>query len=159
MKKGFTLIELLVVVLIIGILSAVALPQYTKAVEKARVSEVLSNVSTMKKQMELYIMANGYPSSNISYNDFADVELKGTPGEYEGYWATKNFEYHDPGCHNTACHIEIHREPGYAYAFHIFKFKNDDKWTNLCYDCNTEIGKKICKDLEREGFEYRVGEL
>ncbi|WP_428898424.1 type IV pilus assembly protein PilE [Parelusimicrobium proximum] len=48
MKKGFTLIELLVVVLIIAILAAVALPQYTAAVEKSRATEALVVLKALK---------------------------------------------------------------------------------------------------------------
>ena len=65
MKKGFTLIELLVVVLIIGILSAVALPQYEKTVQKARTTEVKNYVDAWKKAQNIYRLENGEYSREL----------------------------------------------------------------------------------------------
>ncbi len=64
MKKGFTLIELLVVVLIIGILSAVALPQYQKTVLKSRTAEAWTNLSALNKAINVFCLENPEYSSS-----------------------------------------------------------------------------------------------
>lgn len=76
-KKGFTLIELLVVVLILGILAAMAMPQYFKAVERSRMSEAVSLLGSIAQaQQRKYLQTNRY---STTYNGL-DVAPAGASG-------------------------------------------------------------------------------
>ncbi len=76
-KKGFTLIELLVVVLIIGILAAMAMPQYFKAVERSRMTEADQLLNTIAQaQQRKYLQINKYTEEYKTL----DVAPKGASG-------------------------------------------------------------------------------
>ena len=71
--QAFTLIELLVVVLIIGILSAIALPQYQRAVRKARATEAITNLQAIARAQEIYKLANDRYTTDLTE---LDIEIK-----------------------------------------------------------------------------------
>ena len=95
-KAAFTLIELLVVVLIIGILAAVAVPQYQLAVTKSRLTQAWIGVRAIENAQQAFFLANGNYTSDLTT---LDVEI---PGEV----TAKNCSTNDTKT-KTWCHIFV----------------------------------------------------
>jgi len=89
---GFTLIELLVVVLIIGILAAVALPQYQKAVEKSKATQAITLLKSVYQAAEAYQLANGnWPTDFDELS--VDIPWTGNIQIFGNYPALSNDEW------------------------------------------------------------------
>ena len=157
MNKGFTLIELLVVVLIIGILAAVALPQYQKAVEKARLTEGITYLSTLKKNVELYLLDHEIPSGYGSV-DFSsgDIDLA----------LNSSWNYADGQCNNfdegVGCAVNIDSpafmleaclgEGSFVGPCSALTEHSATKWGHLCA-YKTDTARAVCESMAPQGWE------
>jgi len=69
-KSGFTLVEILIVVVILGILAAIVIPQFTEASTEAKLSSLCTDLQTLRSQIELYkIQHNDNPPAFASFVD------------------------------------------------------------------------------------------
>jgi prepilin-type N-terminal cleavage/methylation domain-containing protein len=148
MKKGFTLIELLVVVLIIGILSAVALPQYTLAVEKSRLAEALSISKYVQNAISVrYLECGGERECMYRFDEYLELPALKWDGrsEFEG----KNFSYD----FDQQIYI-VQKKGDYEFSFAGWDWPDVIEGKGKSCQPFTSLGEKICKQLERDGYEY-----
>ena len=97
MKTGFTLVEILIVVVILGILAAIVVPQFTDASNEAKLASLRCDLQTLRSQIELYkIQHNDIPPTLADFTDqmtkYTDVagvlQPAAGPGVYGPYIQT-----------------------------------------------------------------------
>lgn len=146
MHKAFTLIELLVVVLIIGILSAIALPQYQKAVEKAKVAEAKIILRDMAEAYELCNLAGGECDFGNNFSEKSDFDpptpwvSENCPSEGIKCFFTKDWAYWSEDI------VYAQRINNESRGIEIFDMKNMDF---RCWDDDNKWCKML--NLKKEG--------
>ena len=150
MKKGFTLIELLVVVLIIGILSAVALPQYRLAVAKTSFATMQPIVTALVQAQNLYHMENGVYS--LSFSDLSIDPPAGGTIKPDSSGDGENISYKDFYCrlHNVRTNsVSVYCSGKYGYYRVEIGANNEHK--RYCVVTtelnNADVFEKMCKSL------------
>lgn len=143
-NKGFTLIELLVVVLIIGILAAIALPQYEIAVEKSRSAEPLTVLKSMRDAQEMFFLANNRYATDPNE---LDIEIP----------TSDNWTYQvNSGVSVAAYRKGVANSKKYLFAY---RWANNQVGTPASIVCgyDSDVAKdfayKICRSLGADSFE------
>jgi len=141
-NKGFTLIELLVVVLIIGILAAIAMPQYFKAVEKARGAEALSLFGTIAGAQQRYYLARDQYTTDLKDLDLDFQDASGNQISSGSTITTTNFKLTLSGDNASGAKVVATRESG-RYKYTLTKVYDTGRiW------CTQADGKtQVCNSL------------
>ena len=159
-KRGFTLIELLVVVLIIAVLAAVALPQYNKTVEKARMVEAVANVRAIANAHQRYYLEH---DEYLGAGDMGKLDIQ-IPGAVNnkftaGRIKTKDFIYSpdaDPSMSFLALAQRVAREGEKKYVYYIYITQAAPKRIR-CYTYGVSTGsatstqRALCQQLDANG--------
>ena len=138
---GFTLIELLVVVLIIGILAAVAVPQYQKAVEKARAVEAINYIRHLRDAQRLYFLANGSFAST-----WDELGVEPFSGNHKNAIVFKDFNYWF--FTNTEGRVQTNHIKGIPYWIQAYA-GSDDRIVCVASPSNTK-SNQFCKSFSPE---------
>ena len=163
-KYGFTLIELLVVILIIGILAAVALPQYNKAVAKAHATKMLAIINAYEKALDAYVLTNGYSNvffaadnnqSDLNANqNILDIAIPASElTQVMDYYFGNGLAGWTIMCTDHDCSISITQ--GEKVDLNIYRSYNETKWNVQCQASitgETTEGKMLCNLLQANGM-------
>ena len=158
MPFGFTLIELLVVVLIIGILAAVAVPQYQKAVEKSRAMEVLSLLSSVNQAQQVFHLAQGFFTNNLNELDISFPYDSGTADtlRFQG----GGYEWNK--CANRKCLYAVKAYKGGFYSLQVMYETgnyNETPGGFICIADENDKALEICRALGFYSDSYRTSQV